>query len=257
MGKTARIADGLVIADGLLRPSDAALDFLRAHDRRLGAVIDAVGVIERKMNLDPFAGVIHHIVGQQISGKAQATIWARLMDAVASVEREVPESASGTAKTNKTSTLSPEVLLALGVDGIRNAGMSGVKAERILEVARRTATGEIDFHALAQRPDQEVIDALVALPGVGVWTAEMLLIFTFGRSNVLSFGDFGIRSGLMRLYGHKDLPRARFERYRKRYAPFGTAASLYLWKVGNGEVDPSVWKAKKREDSLGSPLKLG
>lgn len=240
----ARQEAGVVIENGILRPSAAALDYLRAHDRRLGAVIDGVGVIERPINSDPFAGVIRHIVGQQISGKAQATIWARLMAriALASPNQTIsPEENAG------LSGPSPESLLALGENGLRSVGMSGVKAARILEVARRTACGEVDFHALAQKTDQEIIDTLVELPGVGVWTAEMLLIFSFGRPNVLSFGDFGIRSGILRLYGHKALPRVRFERYRKRYAPFGTAASLYLWKVGNGEVESSVWKVKKRE----------
>jgi len=80
-----------------------------------------------------------------------------------------------------------------------------------------------------------VIARLSALRGIGVWTAEMILIFSLQRPDVVSWGDLGIRRGMMTLYGRDDLDRAAFDRYRARYSPFGSVASLYLWRVAAGE----------------------
>jgi len=89
--------------------------------------------------------------------------------------------------------------------------------------------------ALREMPDETVIERLCALKGIGVWTAEMLLIFSLGRPDVLSWGDLAIRRGMTRLYGLKELTREKFEMYRKRYSPYGTVASLYIWAVSHEE----------------------
>ena len=91
--------------------------------------------------------------------------------------------------------------------------------------------GELDLAALAALPDQGVIDCLTALNGIGVWTAEMLLIFCLRRPDVVSWGDLAIRRGMMRLYNLRTLSREQFERRRKQYAPYGSVASLYLWAL--------------------------
>ena len=90
-------------------------------------------------------------------------------------------------------------------------------------------SGEFDIAELKSLPDNEVIKRLITLRGVGVWTAEMLLIFSLERSDVLSFGDFGIRRGICRLHGHETLDKETFENYRRLYSPYGTVASFYLW----------------------------
>ena len=196
------------------RPRIAVTPEAAAHlarrDVRLGRLIAALGPLSRERDPDAFTSLVHHIVGQQISGKAQAAVWARLL-ALAGLEEAV----------------TPGAVLRLGEAGVRSAGMSAKKAQWITEIARRADSGRLD------------------LPGVGVWTAEMILIFGLGRGNVLSFGDFGIRAGLMRLYGHKALPRARFDVYARRFSPFGTAASLLIWEVGNGRADPTAWLPRR------------
>ena len=78
---------------------------------------------------------------------------------------------------------------------------------------------------------------MTALRGVGRWTAEMLLIFSLGRPDVMSYDDFGLRKGLCKLYHHRDMPRKRFERYRHRFHPYGTAASLVLWEIAGGRAE--------------------
>ncbi|MPN12906.1 hypothetical protein SDC9_160226 [bioreactor metagenome] len=95
-------------------------------------------------------------------------------------------------------------------------------------------SGALDLDGLWQEPDHIVVERLSALRGVGVWTAEMLLIFAFLRPDVLSYGDLAIRRGIMELYGLKTLSKEQFERYRKRYSPYGTTASFYLWRASHG-----------------------
>ena len=105
-------------------------------------------------------------------------------------------------------------------------------AEQFLQRFPQAERFEVTLYgSLAAKPDAEVIDALVRLKGVGVWTAEMLLIFSLCRRDVLSYRDLGIRRGVMRLYGVPEPTEAEFEYYRRRYSPCGTLASLYLWKI--------------------------
>ena len=191
------------------------LNHLRGKDKRLGAAIDQIGMLRRKVNPDLFSALVGSIVSQQISAKGAATVTARL------------EALSG---------LDSRRLHALTVEEIQACGMSMRKAGSIKGIAQAAVEGTVDFGALAQMDDSEVIQTLTALNGIGVWTAEMLLIFSLMRPNVVSYGDLAIRRGMMNLYGHKDLPRERFDRYAKRYAPYGSVASLYLWEISDWEV---------------------
>ena len=117
---------------------------------------------------------------------------------------------------------------------MRGCGLSGRKIEYLRGIADAALSGTIAFDTLAERSDSEVIAELVKLKGVGVWTAEMLLIFALGRPDVLSFKDLGIRRGIMMLNHLDSLTESEFEAYRKRYSPYGTLASLYLWRIKDG-----------------------
>lgn len=132
---------------------------------------------------------------------------------------------------NSRGKVTPDLVCGTDIRDIQKCGMSMRKAGYIKAAAQAVHSGALDLAALRQMPDDEVIKHLSALPGIGVWTAEMLLIFSLGRKDVLSFGDLAIRRGICRLYGHKELSRERFERYRKRYSPYGSIASLYLWEI--------------------------
>jgi DNA-3-methyladenine glycosylase II len=92
-------------------------------------------------------------------------------------------------------------------------------------------SGEIDFNSLNNMSDSDIINKLTRLRGVGVWTVEMLLIFSLCRPDVVSYNDFGIRKGIMKLYQLNELNRNQFDIFRKRYSPYGTTASLYLWEI--------------------------
>ena len=193
------------------------LAYLKAKDKKLGAVIERLGVLKRPIHDDVFSAVVHHIIGQQISTKAQEAVWARLLA--------------------KVGTVDAAHLLALGREELQTIGTSFRKADYIMDFAEKTASGAFDIAALEELCDADVIAALSSLKGVGAWTAEMLLIFTLRRADVLSFGDLGIQRGLRMLYRHKEIDRRKFERYKKRYSPYASTASLYLWAVAGGALE--------------------
>lgn len=192
-------------------------DYLSAQDPALGAVIARMGHIDREVIPNLFTALINSIAGQQISGKALATVWARLCD--------------------RLSEITPNSVLAAGEDGLRACGLSGRKAGYMLAAARAVQNGTLNIHSLVDKTDAEVIQTLVALPGVGRWTAEMLLIFSLQRPDVLAFDDLGIRKGLCRLYGWDEVTREQFEDCRARFSPYGTVASLYLWALAAEKTD--------------------
>ena len=189
---------------------EVEINHLRKKDKKLGAAIDRIGLIKRKVNPDVFSTLIESIVGQQISSKAAATVCHKLLE---------------------LSNMEASILHALSVEEIQSCGMSMRKAGYIKGIAASVVNKTVDFNALKDKTDEEIIKALTILNGVGVWTAEMLLIFSLSRPNVVSYGDLAIRRGMMNLYGYKDMPKERFMRYVKRYAPFGSVASLYLWEL--------------------------
>jgi DNA-3-methyladenine glycosylase II len=98
-------------------------------------------------------------------------------------------------------------------------------------ISEAAISGDLALLELRGLPDEEVIEKMSSLPGVGVWTAEMLLIFSLCRPDVVSWGDLAIRRGMMKLYGLKELSKQQFGRFRKRYSPCGSVASLYLWDL--------------------------
>lgn len=189
---------------------DDAIEHLGRRDRKLGEAIARLGRIERRVTPDLFPALVRCIVEQQISTKAAETIWGRL--------RERFE-------------IAPAALASAEVESIQGCGVSMRKAGYISGIARAVASGELDLDAVAGMADADVIRTLSAYPGIGAWTAEMLLIFSLGRPDVVSWDDLAIRRGMMRLYGHRSLTKERFARYRKRYAPHGSVASLYLWAI--------------------------
>ena len=188
------------------------MDYLRQKDKKLSKVIDRIGLIEREVTPDLFVALVNSVIGQQISSKAADTVCARLLG-------KCPLSAAS--------------LSQLSVEDIQSCGMSMRKASYIKNIAEAALTKTVDFDALPCKTDQEIIQALTTIKGVGVWTAEMLLIFSLMRPNVVSYGDLAIRRGMMQLYGLPDLSRAQFLKYAKRYSPYGSVASLYLWAMSD------------------------
>lgn len=200
---------------GILRYGRAELDHLRKNDKKLGRAIDERGMIEREVTPDLFTALIASIASQQISAKAAETVWARMED--------------------RFGAITPATIASATVEEIQQCGMSLRKAGYIRGIGVAVTEGRLDLPGLRDLPDNEVIARLSALKGVGTWTAEMILIFSLERPDVVSWDDLAIRRGMMALYGKTTLARAEFEKYRKRYSPYGSVASLYLWEISHRE----------------------
>ncbi len=195
---------------------ETEISYLRQKDKKLCDVIDRIGPIHRPVDPDLFSSVIHHIIGQQISTKAQATVWRRCQESLGQVN-------AGT-------------ILQAGVPKLQSMGMTFRKAEYITDFAQRVHTGAFDLDEVTHMPDADAILALTDLKGIGVWTAEMILLFCLRRPDIFSFGDLAIQRGLRMVYHHQKISRELFEKYRRRFHPYCSVASLYFWAVAGGGI---------------------
>lgn len=201
---------------GFFEYSEEETGYLKSRDKRLGEVIDKTGHIYRQTDDNLFSSVIHHIIGQQISTKAQATIWQRIKTAYGEV--------------------TPGIIYNSSVNELQLSGITFRKAGYIKDFSEKVINGEFDLNAVAKMPDKEAVAALSGLKGVGVWTAEMILLFCLERKDILSYSDLAIHRGMGMVYHHKKIDKKLFEKYRKRFSPYGSIASLYFWAVAGGKV---------------------
>jgi DNA-3-methyladenine glycosylase II len=201
----------------------AALRHLRRSDPRLAKAIAAVGRCELEFtpSRSPFHSLMRAITYQQLSGKAAATIHGRVV-ALFPADRG-PH---------------PELLLELPDAALRGAGLSRNKLLALKDLAAKALDGTVpEMRALKALEDEDIIERLTQVRGVGRWTVEMLLIFTLGRPDVLPVTDLGIRKGFQRTHGMRRLPAySTLERAGRAWAPYRSIASWYLWRVADGEA---------------------
>ncbi len=189
-----------------------AINHLKQSDAVLRRLVERLGPYRIEYREPNFPTLVRSIVFQQLSGKAARTIFDRLVAACGEPG------------------LTPESILRLRPVQMRRRGLSSQKTAYIRDLARRVRSGEIDFAALARCPDQEVIERLTRVKGIGVWTAHMFLIFALRRPDVLPVGDLGIRASIQRVYGLAELPSPRqIETLAQPWHPWCTVASWYLW----------------------------
>ena len=196
-------------------PWAEAVAHLRGLDEIWAERIERIGPCRLSVRPDRFGTLVRAIIGQQISSKAAASIDKRL--------REM----SGDPHA-------PEALIALGIDGIRSAGLSGIKARYVLNLAEAVRSGAVPIDEFHDWEDEAIIASLTAIKGVGSWTAEMFLIFCLNRPDVLSVGDLGIRASLKRHHGLAEMPSPKLCReLTEALRPYRSVAMWYLWS----EVD--------------------
>lgn len=193
------------------------INYLKARDKRLAEVIDKAGFLKREIIRDLYAALVHSIVGQQISTKAHRTVWNRVKTALGDV--------------------TPENVLKLAPEELQRLGLSFRKVSYMRSAAQKFISGEFSVENIYDMSDDQVEASLSQLEGVGRWSAQMLMLFSMCRQNILSFQDLGIQRGLRMLYGHKKITPELFEKYRKRYSPYCSVASLYLWAVASGDIE--------------------
>lgn len=195
---------------------DDAVAYLSERDPRMADAIARIGHVWRVRDDDLFQAVVHSIVGQQISTRAQATVWARMRDGLGTVDAAH--------------------VVAASVEELQAFGMTYGKVGYIHDFALRVQDGSFDIAAVERMGDDEAIEALASLRGVGRWTAEMILTFCLNRPDVFAYDDLAIQRGLRMLYHHRRITRKLLERYRRRFSPYCSVASLYLWEVAGGAL---------------------
>lgn len=195
-----------------------AIYHLKKSDPILAAIIDRVGDYGIEFRDPDFATLVKSIVYQQLSGRVAAVIFARLVKAAGD-------------------PLTPASILKLRPARMRSLGLSTQKTKYIRDLARHTRDGGVVFEELAELSDQEVIDRLTRVKGIGAWTVHMFLIFALRRPDILPTGDLAIRNAIRKAYGLNELPlAAEMEELARRWRPYCTVASWYLWR----SVEPNA-----------------
>lgn len=191
--------------------NDERVRYLIRTDEKLGKLIRYIGTSELVIEKDGFKCLVKYIVGQQISDKARETIWQRICTTLGNVI--------------------PDIMLSTSDSDLRGVGLSGRKVEYIKTLAEGIIEKRIDFEEFQTLSSKEIITKLTALKGIGQWTAEMYLIFSLGRENVLSKGDGTIRRTIQWMYDLKALPSSKvLAKHFVNWTEYATIVSSYLWK---------------------------
>ena len=214
---------------GTLLPFDlgAATAHLAACDPCLAKLIKELIPFEPEIDhaQSPYEALMEAIAYQSISGKAAATIFARVK-ALSGASRAGALNASGGVPT-------PEEMLKLGKRQLRKAGLSGAKILSMKDLAQKTIDGIVPTHEDALKlSDEELVERLDSVVGIGRWTVEMFLIFRLGRPDVLPIHDLGVQKGWSIAYGKRHKPRPKeLEKFGERWRPYRTVASWYMWRA--------------------------
>jgi DNA-3-methyladenine glycosylase II len=199
----------------------AAVRHLRRVDPHMRAIIDRVGPCRLEPYTDRFSALVRSIIGQQISSKAAQSINTRLL-----VLGGEPHQ--------------PARLIELGEERLRTVGLSSAKARYVLNLAAAVASREVPLAEFDESwDDQAITDSLTSVKGIGVWTAEMFLIFVLNRPDILPTSDLGVRAGLRSRHGLEELPRpSDCHALAESWRPYRSIASWYLWKGADTPSDP-------------------
>ncbi len=188
------------------------IDYLRSKDEKMRLLINSIEDINREYIPDPFIAIVNNIVYQQIAYKTAVSIWKRF-------EELIPD-------------ITPDNIIQESFESLRECGLSKTKINYIRNISEVVIKNELDLNSFAMMSDKEIIEKLITIKGIGVWTAEMFLIFSLNRKNILSYNDLGIRKGLKWLYNMKEEPTMKeFEKYKNSFSPYNTLASFYLWEI--------------------------
>jgi DNA-3-methyladenine glycosylase II len=195
-----------------------AIIHLKKKDPTLRRIIEKVGPYRMEFLEPTFATLVRSIVYQQLSGRVARVIYQRLLDAA-------------------RGEVTPAGILKLKPAKLRALGLSRQKSAYILDLASRTAAGSVVFETIGKLSDDEVIEHLTAVKGIGVWTAHMFLIFALRRTDVLPTGDLGVRTAIRKAYSLAELPKpAEVEQIAATWRPFCSVAAWYLWRSLDNEA---------------------
>jgi DNA-3-methyladenine glycosylase II len=194
--------------------SKQAIKFLK-RDRKLAKIIKRVGSYEISVMKNPYESLIEAIITQQLSGKAAESISKKFRKLFVRFPK-------------------PADVIKMPDSKLRSAGLSGMKVKYIKDLSEKIESKELRMRSLKNMTDEEVIMQLTQVKGIGRWTAEMFLIFSLGRLDVLPVGDLGLKKGIQRLYSMPNLPeKDEIEELAEKWRPYRTVATWYIWKSLN------------------------
>ena len=189
-----------------------AVNHLKKSDPVLRAIIERVGPCRMEFGPPEFASLAESIVYQQLNGKAAVTIFNRFAALAGD-------------------PITPEGILKLSDEQLRAVGLSKQKSSYMKDLAEKTKAGLLDFSKLPALSDEEVIEHLTQVKGIGVWTAHMFLMFTLKRSDVLPTGDYGVQAAMKKHYRKRKMPKPKeMEKIARAWSPYRSVACWYLWR---------------------------
>jgi len=189
-----------------------AINHLKHSDPVLSAIIERVGACRMEYGEPAFSSLAEAIVYQQLNGKAAVTIFNRFAALAGQ-------------------PLTPAGILKLSDEQMRSVGLSKQKSAYLKDLAAKTAAGLLDFSKLPKLSDEEVIDHLTQVKGIGIWTAHMFLIFALRRPNVLPTGDYGVQMAVKKYYKKRKLPKPKdMEKIARAWEPYRSVACWYMWR---------------------------
>jgi len=195
----------------------AARLHLQRNDPVMKRVLKSVGPFVAKTRRDRFGTLVNSIISQQISVAAANTIRERLLDA--------------TSPDSNAPKFTPESLLSFDIDQLRTAGVSRQKATYVLDLAEKVQSGIVDLKSIHRFENEQVIESLTQVKGIGIWTAQMFLMFSLGRLDIFPVDDLGIKNAIVRAYELPETPtRMEMETIAENWRPYATVASWYLWQ---------------------------
>lgn len=189
-----------------------ALNHLKKCDPVLRAIIERVGPCRMEFGIPEFSSLAEAIVYQQLNGKAALTIFNRFAELAGD-------------------PLTPEGILKLNDAQLRSVGLSKQKSAYLKDLAAKTASGLLDFSRLPGLSDDEVIEHLTQVKGIGVWTAHMFLMFSLRRPDILPTGDYGVQMAIKKHYRKRKVPKPKdMEKIARAWEPYRSVACWYMWR---------------------------
>ena len=191
---------------------EKTVKYLKNTDDKIKLLIESIDEIDKEYIPDPFIALVNSIIYQQITFKAANSIWKRFVERVKEI--------------------TPKNVIEVPFDDLRNCGLSRSKANYVKNIALAVINNDLHVDKLSEMTDDEIKTELIKIKGIGNWTADMFLIFSLNRPDVISYYDLAIRKGIQWLYSMKEEPSlVEFNSFKERYSPYNTAVSLYLWEI--------------------------
>jgi DNA-3-methyladenine glycosylase II len=191
---------------------DEVLSHFESNDPRIASLMRSIGPLNFPLHGDHFHSLTSAIISQQVSTKAAASIKKKLIDGMGG-------------------ELRPDIIASHTKEELRVFGISNQKAGYLLDLSNHFIQDKEKFSRLPKMTDEEVIKTLVEVKGIGVWTAQMFLMFTLGRTDVFAPLDLGLKNAMIKLYGWKSDPdKSKLEKTSLKWSPYRTIASMYLWR---------------------------